>query len=133
MHIFYDNERDYAEVFFSKEENYGELLEALDNTTMVFKSELDDRIIGYGFEEASRTLFASDFLSSSAKLAALLKMIRAQKALTQEQVIQKVGNLTLRHYQRLETGDENPTLGTIENLMVAFPDTDFSQILKKSA
>jgi predicted transcriptional regulator len=34
------------------------------------------------------------------------------------------------NYQRLEAGADNPTLSTIESLMKAFPQYDFSQILK---
>ncbi len=44
---------------------------------------------------------------------------------------EKIHDLTFRHYQRLESGEENPTLSTVERLMAAFPDTDFSLILKQ--
>jgi transcriptional regulator with XRE-family HTH domain len=64
-------------------------------------------------------------------LAALLKITRAKKGLTQEQAAEKIRDFTFRHYQRLESGEENPTLGTIESVMGAFPDTDFSVILKR--
>lgn len=128
MIIFYDNDRDYAEVFFKNEKNYGE---SLDDLVMVFKSEKNDKIVGYGFEEASHCLFENEFLSPSAKLAALLKMIRAKNGLTQEQAAKKIKDITFRHYQRLESGEENPTLDTIESIMAAFPETDFSLILKQ--
>ena len=86
--------------------------------------------MGYGFEKASQSLFDSDALSPSLKLAALLKMIRANEALTQEQASTKIGEITLRHYQRLEAGEDNPTLSTIESAMKAFPTYDFSQNIK---
>ena len=126
--IFYDSDRDFAEIFFKKEENYGE---ALSDVVTTFKSEKNDEIVGYGFEEASQSLFENNLLSSSVKLAALLKIVRVKKELTQEQAAEKIHDLTFRHYQRLESGEENPTLGTIERLMAAFPDTDFSVILKQ--
>lgn len=129
MTIFYDKDRDYAEVFFKKTENYGE---DINNVLTVFKSEANNKIVGYAFEEASHSLFDSNVLSSSVKLAVLLKMIRAKENLTQDVAAQKVGDITLRHYQRLEAGEENPTLSTVENLMRAFSDYDFSQILKHS-
>jgi DNA-binding XRE family transcriptional regulator len=125
--IFYDKDRDYAEVFFKTEINYGE---SLNDSVTVFRSEKNDKVVGYGFEKASRSLFESSFLSPSAKLATLLKIIRAERGLTQEQAAEKIHDLTFRHYQRLESGDENPTLGTVQNLMAAFPDVDFSLILK---
>jgi len=127
MMIFYDKDRDYAEVFFKKEINYGE---SLSDAITVFKSEKNDKVVGYGFEEASHHLFENDLLSPSAKLAALLKIIRAKQGLTQERAAERVRDITFRHYQRLESGEENPTLGTVESLMEAFPDVDFSLILK---
>jgi len=127
MIIFYDCDRDYAEVFFKKAENYGE---PVNDTVTAFRSEKNDKIVGYAFEEASQRLFESDLLSSSVKLAALLRILRAKQGLTQEHAAKKIGDITLRHYQRLESGEENPTLGTVESLMAAFPDADFSLILK---
>ncbi len=128
MIIFYDGDRDYAEIFFKQEKNYGDSLSSL---LTVFKSEKDDKIIGYGFEEASESLFENELLSPSLKLAVLLRIVRVKKNFTQEQAAGKIHDLTFRHYQRLESGEENPTLSTIERLMIAFPDTDFSLILKQ--
>ena len=129
MTIFYDMDLDYAEVFFKREANYGE---NLNDAVMAFKSEKTDKVIGYGFENASHTLFENDLISPSVKLAALLKIVRAKGNFTQEQASEKIGEITLRHYQRLESGEENPTLETIENVMAAFPEADFSLILKHS-
>jgi DNA-binding XRE family transcriptional regulator len=129
MIILYDLDRDYAEVFFKKEKNYGE---ELSDTVTVFKSEKNDKVVGYAFEEATHSLFTSDLLSPSAKLAALLKILRAQEELTQGQAAKKIGDITLRHYQRLEAGEDNPTLETVECIMAAFPSVDFSLILKHS-
>jgi DNA-binding XRE family transcriptional regulator len=129
MTIFYDADRDYAEVFFKKDNNYGE---ELNNNITVFKSEKNDKVVGYGFEEASRRLFDNDLLSPSVKLAALLRIVRAKHGLTQEQAAEKIHDITFRHYQRLESGEENPTLSTVGSIMTAFPDADFSLILKQS-
>jgi DNA-binding XRE family transcriptional regulator len=127
MTIFYEKDTDYAEIFFKKEPNYGE---AINDAVTVFKSEKSDKTVGYGFEDASRTLFESDVVASNVKLAVLLKMTRARLGLTQEQSADRVGTITFRHYQRLESGEENPTLKTVECLKAAFPETDFSLILK---
>jgi len=127
MRIFYDGERDYIEIFFKKTENYGE---EFNDSITIFKSEKNDKVVGYGFEDASKTLFEHDLLSPSLKLAALLRITRTKEDLTQEKAAEKIGDITFRHYQRLESGEENPTLGTIESMMTAFPNTDFSVILK---
>lgn len=129
MNLYYDKDRDYAEVFFNKEENYGE---EINSNVTVFKSERNFKIVGYGFEGASHSLFSSEMLSPSVKLAALLRMIRAKENLTQEKAALQITEITLRHYQRLEAGEENPTLSMIENIMRAFPKYDFSQILRHS-
>jgi DNA-binding XRE family transcriptional regulator len=129
MTIFYDADRDYAEVFFKKDDNYGE---DMNDSVTVFKSEKNDKVVGYGFEEASCRLFESDLLSPSVKLAALLRIVRAKHGLTQEQAATKIQDITFRHYQRLESGEENPTLSTVGSIMTAFPDADFSLILKQS-
>lgn len=127
MNIFYDGDRDYAEIFFKKTENYGE---ELNKRVMVFKSERSDKVVGYAFEDASRSLFEEDFLTPSVKLAALLRILRSKEGLTQEQAAKKIGDITFRHYQRLESGEENPTLETVASIMAAFPKADFSVILK---
>ncbi len=130
MNIYYDADRDYAEVFFKKAANYGE---ELNDQVTAFKSEKTDKIVGYAFEDASQTVFVSDLLSPAVKLATLLRMIRTKEKLTQEQAAKKIGDITFRHYQRLESGEENPTLATIESMMRAFPNTDFSVILKQKS
>ncbi|MFZ4404265.1 MAG: helix-turn-helix domain-containing protein [Pseudobdellovibrionaceae bacterium] len=128
MNIFYDNDTDYLEVFFKKESNFSD---ELSKFVTVFKSEETDEVVGYGFENASHTVFESGYLNVQAKLAALLKMARTKEDLTQDQAAKKIGDITLRHYQRLESGEENTTLSMIESAMNAFPKVDFSKLLKR--
>jgi hypothetical protein len=127
MNIMYDQDLDYLEVIFEKTANYGE---SLINDITVFKSEKNDKIVGYGFERASETAFEFDGLSANAKLACLLRIVRAKEGLTQEQVSDRCGRLTMRHYQRLESGEENTTLEMVEGFAKAFPNWDFSVVLK---
>ncbi|MNJ94847.1 helix-turn-helix protein [compost metagenome] len=127
MNIAYDKDIDYMEIFFSKEENYGD---PLGNAIMIFKSEKTDKVVGYAFENASSTVFESSFLHLTTKLAAMLKMIRICENLTQEETAKKIGDITLRHYQRLEAGQDT-TLETLERITIAFPNQDFSKIFKK--
>ncbi len=129
MNITYDKDIDYMEIFFSKEENYGD---ELNDTCMVFKSEKTDVIIGYAFENASQSVFEAEFLHLTTKLAAMLKMVRALENLTQEEAAKRIGDITLRHYQRLEAG-EDTTLETLERITLAFPGQDFSKMFKRTA
>jgi DNA-binding XRE family transcriptional regulator len=128
MNINYDKDIDYMEIFFSKEVNYGD---ALTEQIVAFKSEKNDKVVGYSFEKASQSIFKVSFLSLTAKLAAILKIIRATENLTQSEAAKKIGNITLRHYQRLEAG-EDTTLEVLERITLAFPQQDFSKILRRS-
>ncbi len=130
MKITYDRDIDYMEIFFKKEANYGD---ELSDNIMVFKSEKTDKTIGYAFEAASETVFKADFLQLTTKLAALLKITRTAEDLTQEEAAKRIGNITLRHYQRLEAGEENTTLEMLERITAAFPEQDFSKMLSKGA
>ncbi len=127
MNIMYDQDLDYLEVIFEKTANYGE---SLTDDITVFKSEKNDKLVGYSFERASRTAFEFDGLNANAKLACLLRIVRAKEGLTQEQAADRVGHLTMRHYQRLESGEENTTLEMVEGIARAFPKWDFSIVLK---
>jgi DNA-binding XRE family transcriptional regulator len=129
MNTIYDKDIDYMEIFFSKEENYGD---ELNETCMVFKSEKTDEIVGYAFENASTTVFEASFIHLTTKLAALLKMVRISEGLTQDEAAKRIGNITLRHYQRLEAG-EDTTLDNLERIIQAFPKQDFSKLIKKLA
>lgn len=129
MKISYDKDIDYMEIFIVKAENYGE---SLDDFTTVFKSEKNDEIVGFAFENATKSVFESNVLHLTTKLAAMLKIVRAINDLTQEEAATRIGNITLRHYQRLEAG-EDTTLETLERITQAFPNQDFSRIFKKSA
>ncbi|MBN8542217.1 MAG: hypothetical protein J0L82_17630 [Deltaproteobacteria bacterium] len=95
MKITYDRDIDYMEIFFSKEANYGD---ELSEQVMEFKSEKTGKTIGYAFEAASETVFKSDFLHLTTKLAALLKIVRTVEDLTQEEAAKRIGDITLRHY-----------------------------------
>jgi len=118
---------DYETFRFQKTANYGE---SLTDDITVFKSEKSDKIVGYGFERASRTAFEFDGLNANIKLACLLRIVRAKEGFTQEQAAEKIGHLTMRHYQRLESGEENTTLETVEAIAKALPKWDFSVVLK---
>jgi DNA-binding XRE family transcriptional regulator len=129
MNVYYDEDLDYLEIFFKKTPNYGD---QLSDHIVEFKADSNDKVVGYGIEEASKTLNKVAFLSAPLKLAALLKIARSRAHLTQEESAHKIGKLSLRHYQRIEAGEENPTLLLLDAIVNAFPETDFSLVLKKN-
>ena len=128
MKVYYDKDISMIEVFFEKTENYAD---EIDENIVVFKADNDDRVVGYGFDNAFETAFENDLLTSKQKLAILLKMTRIELGLTQKELAQKLGCMQLRQYQRLESGKDNTTLDTIdEKVKRNLPNVDLSRIFK---
>ena len=94
MNIMYDKDLDYLEVIFEKTANG----DSLTDDITVFKSEKNDKVVGYSFGRASKTAFGFDGLNANAKLACLLRIVRTKEGLTQEQAADRSGHLTMRHY-----------------------------------
>lgn len=126
MRILYDKDSDYAEVLFKKTKNY---VEEMSDLISVFKDERTDKVVGYQFENASKSALKTDLINSQVKLAILLRMVRADLGLTQEEAARRIGEISTRHYQRLESGDENTTLDVLERITHAFPSADITAIL----
>ena len=124
MNIYYDKDIDYGEVFFKRTENYGE---DVGSGVIVFKSEDNDEVVGYGFESASKAVFEFNELPTRAKVAFLLKITREGNGYTQEQIIKKLHKVSGRQYQRAEAG-ENITLDFIDEVRSALPEADFSKV-----
>ncbi len=127
MNIYYDKDIDYAEIFFKKCENYGE---DIGNGVIVFKSEENGEVVGYGFESALTTVFNFKELPSKAKVAFLLKATRERNGYTQEQVIKRLDGTSGRQYQRAEAG-ENISLDVLDEIKEAMPEADFSKVFRR--
>ncbi len=126
MNIYYDKDLDYAEVFFKKEDNYLLPFEANEQIGE-FRSSKDDSIIGYSIENLSKNFDSLDFLTPYQKLSIVIKKYRIQKGKTQQEVADELG-MKLLPYQRLESGENNPTLKTILKVKEMFPEIDLNQI-----
>lgn len=124
MNIYYDKDVDYAEIFFKKAVNYGE---DLGEGILAFKSEDNDEIVGYAFENASLRVFDFKELPTRAKVAFLLKATRETGGYTQEQIIKRLTGASGRQYQRAEAG-ENISLDVLDEIKAAMPEADFSKV-----
>lgn len=126
MYIYYDKDLDYAEVFFKKGDNY---LSPFEKNEQIgeFRSSKDDSVIGYSIENLSQNFDALDFLTPYQKLSIVIKKYRIQKGKTQQEVADELG-MKLLPYQRLESGENNPTLKTILKVKEIFPEIDLNQI-----
>ncbi len=126
MYIYYDKDLDYAEVFFKKEDNY---LSPFEENEQIgeFGSSKDDSVIGYSIENLTENFDALGFLTPYQKLSIVIKKYRIQKGKTQQEVADELG-MKLLPYQRLESGENNPTLKTILKVKEIFPEIDLNQI-----
>jgi DNA-binding XRE family transcriptional regulator len=127
MKIYYDKEIDYAEIFFNSNLNYGEDVQP---GIIVFKDEDSDKIVGYAFENASRSILNFEDLPIRFKIAFILKKTRESEGYTQEQIAEKLLNVSERQYQRAEAG-ENITLDVLDQIMKVMPSADFSKVFEK--
>lgn len=119
MYIYYDEKLDYAEVFFKKAPNY---LSSTDRPFLgEFREEKNDKIIGYAIDGVTQRLKKLDVLNPLQKFSLMVKISRQKKHLTQQEVANRMG-IKLLPYQRIESGENNPTLKTILKLKEVLPD-----------
>ena len=125
MNIHYDADLDYLEVFMKSAPNHEEPYPKIKGVS-VYKSDKNGQVIGYSFESASTHLNEFSEFDTVEKLAVLLKVARISKSWSQDETAKKI-NVSLRHYQRLEAGQDT-TLTQLNEIMKVFPKTDFISI-----
>lgn len=64
MKFYYDKDIDYVEVFFKQTPNYGV---EISEEVVQFRSESDDTVVGYSFENASLSVKESELLAETVK------------------------------------------------------------------
>ena len=126
MYIYYEKDLDYVEIFFKKEESY---LAPFDENDQIgeFRSNKNDSVIGYSIEDLNTNFDSLTFLTPYQKLSLVIKKYRIQKGKTQHEMAQELG-MKLLPYQRLESGENNPTLKTILKVKEIFPEIDLNKI-----
>lgn len=65
MKFYYDKDIDYVEVFFKQTPNYGV---EISEEVVQFRSENDDTVVGYSFENASESVKESELLTEEVKV-----------------------------------------------------------------
>jgi DNA-binding XRE family transcriptional regulator len=126
VYIYYDKDLDYVEVYFKKESNY--LIPFSDNDQLgEFRSDSDDSVIGYSIENLKENFDRLHFLTPYQKLSITIKKYRIQKGKTQQEIADELG-IKLLPYQRLESGENNPTLKTILKVKEIFPEIDLNKL-----
>ncbi len=124
MYIYYDEKTDYLEVLEKQMGNY-----SIPVKKGIFKimSEKGKRQIGCGIEGASERLHELNMFDSFVKLSIMIKISRIKHDYTQSQMAEKLG-IGLLPYQRLESGENNPTLKTILKVKEVLDDVDLSLV-----
>lgn len=124
MYIYYDQKTDYLEVLEKKLPNY-----SVPEKKGIFKilSEKGKKMIGYGVEGASERLNELDMFNPFVRLSIMIKISRLKHHYTQQQMAEKLG-IGLLPYQRLESGDNNPTLKTLLRVKEVLDDIDLSLV-----
>lgn len=124
MYIYYDDKTDYLEVIEKKGKNY-----SVPQANGLFKilSNKGGKVIGWGVESASERLDELTMFNSFVKLSIMIKISRLKRHLTQQQIADKL-EIGLLPYQRLESGENNPTLKTLLKVKEVLPDVDLSLV-----
>lgn len=126
MNIYYRADSDYLEVF--KKEGVENYADFEDNGLIVFRSEENDEIVGYGLEAASEHIgLLLKPLYGLERLAVLLWIERKKRGLNQTQAAKLLG-IDLRQYQRIENG-ENTKLDVVLKASKAFPNAHLEAVL----
>lgn len=124
MYIYYDEKTDYLEVVKEKVENYSVPMK---NGIFKLLSTKGKRHLGYGVEVASKRLAKLEIFDPLVKLSIMIKISRIKHHYTQQQMAEKLG-IGLLPYQRLESGENNPTLKTILKVKEVLSDIDLSSV-----
>jgi len=124
MNIFYNNKTDYLEIFRLKVPNYGEPIR---KGIIEFRAEKNDKVVGYGIENATRALEKFACISPIEKFSVFVKIARIKHGLTQVEAAKNLG-MKLLPYQRIESGSNNPTLKTILKIKSLFPEISLSDV-----
>ena len=124
MYIYYNEKTDYLEVLEKKVKNYSEPLK---NGLFRIHAEKGNKPIGHGVENASKRINELDIFDPFVKLSVMIKILRLKHHYTQQQIATKL-NMGLLPYQRLESGENNPTLKTLLKVKEVLPDLDLSKV-----
>lgn len=124
MYIYYDDKTDYLEVLKEKTKNYSVPMK---NGIFKILSATGKRHLGFGVEDASERFAKLDIFDPLVKLSIMIKVSRIKHGYTQKEMAEKL-DIGLLPYQRLESGENNPTLKTILKVKEVLADIDLSLV-----
>lgn len=124
MYIFYDDKTDYLEVLEKKCET---ISTPQKNGMFKIFSKKNKKLVGWGIESVSERMADLKMFDPFVKISILIKISRIKHKYTQQEIAKKL-KIGLLPYQRLESGENNPTLKTLIHVKEVLPDIDLSLV-----
>ena len=123
LYIHYDVKTDYLEILTQK----GDVVaHDVGNGTFALKT-TRGKLIGHAFMDASSRLDEFEGMTPLGKFSVQIKIARLKRGLTLEKMAKQMG-IGLLPYQRLESGNNNPTLKTILKLKEVMPEVSVDRL-----
>ena len=124
MKISYDAKTDFMSIRLEKVECYAsDFLDGVD----VILAEEDDRVVGYDLYNARTTIISFKEITSSQKLAMLIKLYRKRSNMTQED-LNKATGIPLPTIKMIEKGEKETSIENVSKLKRALPEIDLNSI-----
>ncbi|MFT6071026.1 MAG: DNA-binding XRE family transcriptional regulator [Bacteriovoracaceae bacterium] len=124
MKISYDAKTDFMSIRLENVECYVE--DFLDGVDAVLAEE-DDRVVGYDLYNARKTIISFKEVTSSQKLAMLIKLYRKRSNMTQED-LNKASGIPLPTIKMIEKGEKETSIENVSKLKRALPEIDLNSI-----
>ena len=123
LYIHYDVKTDYLEILTQK----GEVVaHDVGNGKFDLKTSRG-KLIGHAFMDASSRLDELEGVTPLVKFSVQVKIARLKRGFTLEKIAKQMG-IGLFPYQRLESGNNNPTLKTILKLKEVLPEVSVDRL-----
>jgi DNA-binding XRE family transcriptional regulator len=123
LYIHYDVKTDYLEILTRKAEV---VAHDVGNGTFDLKT-TRGKLIGHAFMDASSRFDELEGMTSLVKFSVQIKIARLKRGFTLEKMAKQMG-IGLLPYQRLESGNNNPTLKTILKLKEVLPEVSVDRL-----
>ncbi len=123
LYIHYDVKTDYLEILTQK----GEVVAHDAGNGKFDLKTTRGKLIGHAFMDASSRLDELEGMTPLVKFSVQVKIARLKRGFTLEKMAKQMG-IGLLPYQRLESGNNNPTLKTILKLKEVLPEVSVDKL-----
>lgn len=125
MKIIYDTKTDFLAIRF--EPVFETYVEDYEDGVDIIRAEDNDRVVGYNLYNARTTILNFKEVTTSQKLAMLVKMYRKRSGLTQQDLY-KLSKIPLPTIKVIEKGEMETSVENVSRLKRALPEIDLNSI-----